>query len=262
MELLIATPFYEVKGYSPYIVSLMQSVKVLNELNIKWDFIEISGDSYVDRAKNLLVHKFLKSDFSHLIIIDSDMWWNYEGFARMIKDALEGFEIIGAAYPCKNNWQFFGCIPHFNNDKLILGKELSDKNIRVLDMWGIPGGFIIYSKAAFERTRPNLDTFVDPNGEEILECFKCNIETKTIKKTPEDIRAMGHDELVEYAITISQAKKGVRIGEDIYFQQRYKEMGGIVWLEPNITMQHYGVKSWEGNYHDYLLNNIEAKESE
>lgn len=35
---------------------------------------------------------------------------------------------------------------------------------------------------------------------------------------------------------------------------RYREMGGRVWLEPNIKFNHIGVKAWEGNYHEYLLN--------
>ncbi len=257
MKLLIATPFYEVKGYSPYIVSLMQSVKVLNELEIEWDFAEISGDSYVDRAKNSLVHKFLKSDFTHLLMIDSDMWWDFEGFARMIKDALEGFEVVGAAYPCKNNWSFFGCIPKYNDDGLMFGKEIPEKDIRLLDMWGIPGGFLIYSREAFERTRPNLDTYVDDKLEEYLECFKCNIESGP-KLTEAKLRNMSREELKAFAIASIKPQKGTRIGEDIYFQQRYKEMGGVVWLEPNVTIQHWGVNHWEGNYHEHLLNALEA----
>lgn len=222
-SLVIATPFYEVKAYSPYIVSLINSLRVLTELGIEHDYYELSGDSYVDRAKNSLVHRFLKSDHTHLMMIDSDQAWDVEGFGRVIKAAMAGFEIVGAAYPCKNNWEFYGCIPNRAEDGSFLGKEVG--NMRLLDMWGIPGGFIVYSREAIERARPHLNEYEAPEtGEKILECFRCNIEAN-----------------------------GGRIGEDIYFQQRYKEAGGIVWLEPNVTIQHYGVKAWEGNYHEFLL---------
>ena len=92
-------------------------------------------------------------------------------------------------------------------------------------MWCIPGGFICYSREAFERTKPLLKSYQAPEtGEWILEAFKCNIE-----------------------------ENGGRVGEDVYFQQRYKESGGKIWLEPNMTIQHYGVKAWEGNYQNFLL---------
>jgi len=153
-SLMIASAFYEVKAYSPYIMSLLDSVRVLHELGIDWTYKSISGDSYVDRAKNSLVHDFLKSDYSHIFMIDSDEAWNVDGFCRIIKAAMAGAEIVGAAYPCKNNWEFFGCIPKRADDGSFMGKEIGD--IRLLDMWGIPGGFLIYSRDAIERTRPNL----------------------------------------------------------------------------------------------------------
>lgn len=232
MKLVIATPFYEVKGYSPYITSLVNSIKMLEIMGINWDYYELSGDSYVDRAKNLLVHRFLESDATHIFMIDSDMAWGPEGFGRMIRAALTGVDMVGAAYPCKNNWQFFGCIPKFHDTGGYKGIEMGD--VRLLDMWGVPGGFVIYGRKAFERARPNLKTFTDlKNNVHILECFSCNIEST-----------------------------GGRVGEDIYFQLRYKEMGGIVWLEPNVTLYHYGVKAWEGNYHEYILNGKEAHEVE
>ena len=222
-SLVIATPFYEVKAYSPYIVSLINSIKVLNELGIEHDYYELSGDSYVDRAKNTLVDRFLKTDFTHIMMIDSDEAWDVKGFAKVLRAAMAGAEVVGAAYPCKNNWEFYGCVPNQTEDGFFKGKEIGD--IRLLDMCAVPGGFIIYSRRAIERARPLLDSYIAPEtSEKILECFRCNIE-----------------------------KHGGRIGEDIYFQQRYKEAGGIVWLEPDVTIQHYGVKAWQGNYHEFLL---------
>jgi hypothetical protein len=222
MKIVIATPFYEVKAYSPYIVSLIDSIRLLQEAGIDYDYYELSGDSYVDRAKNSIVHRFLQSDATHLMMVDSDMQWDVNGFARILKAAIAGAEVVGAAYPCKNNWEFYGCVPKYENGQF-LGKEIGD--MRLLDMYCIPGGFLVYSRAAFERTRPLLKSYINPeNNEAILEAFKCNIEAS-----------------------------GGRVGEDVYFQLRFKEAGGTVWLEPDVTIRHYGVKAWEGNYHKFLL---------
>lgn len=228
---IIATPFYEVKAYSPYVTSLVYTINALNFFKIPWKFYELSGDSYVDRAKNTLVHNFLKEEkYSHIFMIDSDEAWDVKGFMKIIKAAKYGAEIIGAAYPCKNNWEFYGCIPKVENGKL-MGKEFDVKGgMRLLDMFCIPGGFICYSRKAIERTRPKLNSYLNPESNEmILECFRCNIE-----------------------------ENGGRIGEDIYFQQRYKEMGGTIWLEPDVHIKHYGVKAWDGNYQNFLLNQKES----
>lgn len=225
-SLVIATPFYSVTAFAPYIVSLIDTIRALDELKVKHTYYQVTGDSYVDRAKNAIVHQFLKSDYTHLFMVDSDEAWDVAGFARVLRAAMSGCEVVGAAYPCKNNWEFYGCIPKYEEEdgkRYVLGKE--ENGMRLLDMWGIPGGFLIYSREAFERARPNLNTYEAPEtGEKILEAFRCNIEPN-----------------------------GGRIGEDIYFQQRYKEMGGTVWLEPDVTIEHYGVKGWKGNYHEFLL---------
>jgi hypothetical protein len=139
----------------------------------------------------------------------------------LIKDALSGMEIVGGTYPNKNNWETFGTIPLLKDDT-VMGIEKD--GIRLIDTTGIPGGFIIYSREAFERTRNSLETY-NENDEKILQCFRCSVED------------------------------GLRVGEDIYFQRRYIENGGKVWLEPNISFYHFGVKGFPGNYHEYLLNN-------
>ena len=221
MKIVLATPYYSVTAYSPYITSLIGSIRVLEKLNIEWDYYEWSGDSYVDHAKNALVDMFLKSDATHILMIDSDLAWDIMGFARLIKDALSGVEIVGGTYPNKNNWETFGTIPLLK-DNTVTG--IDKDGIRLIDTTGIPGGFIIYSREAFERTRNSLETYRE-NDQEVLQCFRCSVEG------------------------------GLRVGEDIYFQRRYIENGGQVWLEPNISFYHFGVKGFPGNYHEYLLNN-------
>jgi hypothetical protein len=218
-SLAICTAFYEMKAYSPYVVSLMDSIRILEKAGIPYDYFESNGDSYVDRAKNALVDRFLKSDHSHLLMIDSDLAWDVEGFGKLIKAAMSGADVIGGAYPNKNNWDDFGCIPIIK-DGYFTGKE-SD-GMRLLSMRGIPGGFIIYSRAAIEQTRPQLNTYIGEDGP-ILECFRCQVQPN-----------------------------GKRMGEDIYFQKIYQECGGKVYLEPDINFTHYGVKGWEGNYDQYL----------
>lgn len=249
-KLAIATPFYEVKAYSPYIVSLLESMKVLNELKIDYDYIQISGDSYVDRAKNSLVHRFLQSEGTHLMMIDSDLSWDAKGFMRLLKASILGAEVVGGTYPNKNNWDTFGVIPIKTEDGYFVGIE--KEGLRLLEMRGIPGGFLIYSRKAFERTMPNVAVSHEPiNNVDYYEFFKCSVERNDYKpKSPEEYYEMSKEDLIAELALANKKGKGIKLGEDIYFQARYREMGGKIFLEPNISFQHWGVKGWEGNFHD------------
>lgn len=239
-KLIIGTCFYEVKGYSPYITSLVATIRALELMKLPWDYKEISGDSYVDRAKNAMLNNFMDDqEATHFFMIDSDESWTPESFLRVLRAAMMGAELVGGSYPCKNNWGFFGCVPKMEpgEDGLFyhIGQEIGD--VRLLEMHCIPGGFTCYSKAALKRTEPALKVYkqLDIGTNEILsqvEYFRCNVEDD-----------------------------GGRIGEDVYFQKRYQEMGGKVWLEPNCTIGHYGIHRWQGNYQEKLLKEKAEYES-
>jgi hypothetical protein len=254
MKLMLCSGFYEVKAFAPQIVSLIDAFRVLDELGIAYTYRQICGDSYVSRCKNAMVHEFLKSDYTHLMIIDSDETWEAEGFARLLRAALNGCEIVAGLYPCKNNWDFYGGYPKTDQETgYLLGKEIDD--MRLLDMECVPGGFLIYSREAFERARPYLDSYFAPEtGENILECFKNGAVFDLMPKSREELEAMSQEKLVDWAIANQQGGRvGHHTGEDIYFQVWYKRMGGKIWCEPNINMGHIGIKEWKGNYQEHLL---------
>jgi hypothetical protein len=239
-KLWIGTCFYEVKGFSPYITSLVSTIRALEVMKLPWEYKEISGDSYVDRAKNALLNAFLDDqEATHFFMIDSDESWDPESFLRVLRAAMCGAELVGGSYPCKNNWGFFGCVPkkEVGEDGLeyFIGEELGD--MRLLEMYCIPGGFTCYSKAALKRAEPLLKTYHQievGTGKLIsqIEFFRCNIE-----------------------------EDGGRIGEDVYFQKRFSEAGGKILLEPNCTIGHYGIQRWQGNYQELILKEKAEAES-
>lgn len=240
MKLIIATPFYEVKAYSPYIMSLLGSVKALNAINIDWEYSEHSGDSYVDRAKNIMAKRFMDSDATHLFMIDSDLHWDVEGFLRVVMAAKAGFDVVGGTFPNKNNWDSFGVVMKKDEEGCHIGYEKG--NMRLLEATAMPGGFLIYSRKAFEITQPLLKRYkladVDrdgvPTGKEVdyYEYFCTNV--------------------------VDIGEVTTKVGEDVYFQRKYMETGGKLWIEPRIKFQHWGVKGWHGNYHEHLIRQMKV----
>lgn len=218
---MIATPFYEVKGYSPYIRSMINTlVGLAKYTKVDFEFVELSGDSYVWRARNKLADMFLKSDCSHLVFVDSDEGWDPEGFYRLLKaDA----PIVGAAYPVKNNWEHFGVSIDVNEDGTPKVREDG-----LIYASKVPTGFMKISRNVFERLKE-----VEPDN-----WYWEPDEYNTMNKT---FNYFGH--IMEDHVVY---------GEDISFCKRWQRIGGELFVEPRATIEHWGSQCWKGNYHEFL----------
>lgn len=224
IKLIIATPFYEVKGFSPYIKALWDTQRLLLKEGIDHDFWPHDGDSYVDRARNTICAKFLESDATHLLLIDSDENWDCEAIPKMIA---ADKEVIGGAYPMKNNWNMWSCIPTMRNGRIV-GE--TDKQVGLPEAQVVSAGFMLIKRSAlekFEKHYPDL----------------CYAETS----------ADGNKKSRIYTAFFECCRiRGVRKGEDSSFSLRMIEMGEKLFIYPDINFGHFGIHGWYGNYDKFL----------
>lgn len=237
MKVIIATPFYEMRGFSPYIVSLVQTIQILTKMGIEHEFWELSGDSYVDRAKNTLFNKFLEDPFAtDIFMIDSDMQWDPNGFIRML---MLPEEIVMGSYPQKNMWETFTARPELVEENGVqhpVGRMLEDGSALIKAQY-LAGGFIRIKREVLQKYKDHFTEYVyhdmgaDPSYPDRLytEFFTCER-----KKNAEGV--------------------SLRWGEDRVFGLRVGELGYGSWIYPNIGFGHYGIKGWQGNFHQHLIN--------
>ena len=220
---LFATPFYEVKGYSPYILSMFQTVYALaRHTSVQFEFNELSGDSYVWRARNLLAENFLRSDATDLFFIDSDHGWSLESIMRMLKADVD---VVGGAYPTKNNWEHYSVVVYTD------AKGIPETNAEgLIRAQKVPCGFMKIKREVFEKMRKAYpeNWYWEGGGEGV-----------PVRKIYD---YFGH-------LTVGH----VKMGEDISFCKRWEMIGGELWVEPRCRIDHVGTKTWHGCYHDYLL---------
>ena len=219
---IFATPFYDVKGFSPYIASMFQTVYALaRHTKQEFDFLELSGDSYVWRARNLLAERFLLGDGTDLIFIDSDHGWSLESIMRLIKaDA----DVVGGAYPTKNNWEHYSVVVY--TDERGIPETRADGLIRAQK---VPTGFMKINRRVFERMKkayPENWYWEGGNSGQIRKMYDY----------------FGH-------MTVDH----VKLGEDISFCKRWELIGGELYVEPRCQIDHIGTKTWSGDYHQFLL---------
>lgn len=234
-KLIIATPFYELKGFSPYISSLWHTKGLLDKLGIWSEFWELSGDSYVHRARNTICTKFLEDpDATDLFFIDSDMQWNPEAIVNMliIPDG-----VVGGSYPVKNNWEGWTSIPYFEHDETDgknhpRGRVLEDGSA-LIEANFLAAGFMRLKREALEAYRDHYpehryhEPCADPNNAD--------------------------REYIEFFASVREG--GLLYGEDMMFSKRLREMNMPMWIYTNVQMGHFGVKGWTGNYHQFLKGN-------
>ena len=232
LKVVIATPFYEMRGFSPYIQSLYYTCKLLTQLGIEHEWWELSGDSYVDRAKNTITNKFLEDpDATDLFIIDSDMQWNPDAIVKVLQLPEQ---IVMGSYPQKNSWEKWTSIPTLKeeNGKLHpIGRVLPDGTALIQAEY-VSGGFIRMKRDCLQKYKDGYKDliYVDPSADP-----SCQDRVYTEFYTCE-------------------LKDGLRWGEDRVFGKRMKALGIESFIYPNIHFGHYGIKGWHGNYDTFLRN--------
>ena len=233
MKLIICTPFYELKGFSPYIVSLTNTIRALTMVGIDWRFLELSGDSYVHRARNTICDVFLADpDATDLFFIDSDMSWDAEALVKM---CLLPEEVVGGSYPVKNGWDNWTSIPLMKKEDgkdHFQGRQLEDGSA-LLEAYVLAGGFLRIKRSALEKFREHYPDlwYREPS----------TLPTEPGRKYTQFFAAESMDHHF--------------IGEDHVFSRRLRDMGMKMWIYPNATLNHFGIKGFEGNLDKHLREN-------
>ena len=273
-KVIIATPFYELKGFSPYIKSLTETTKLLTLHGIDWEFYDLSGDSYVDRARNSICATFLDDPWTtDLFFIDSDMAWDPHAFINMM---FRPEPVIGGSYPVKNKWELWTSKPKVTDPERgphFTGIPLPDGSA-LLEAHQLAGGFLRVKRSVLEKfsefyaLNKYRDTNPDPAvRKEHIQFFAAGIDRETEVLLLKDIVEAAKDkDLVDMSIFKERLQKLSEprdyVGEDYFFSNRLRNMGIPLFIYPNATISHFGVQGWTGNFDTFLKGHTKEKPPE
>lgn len=102
-KLFVATPMYGGQNAGMYAKSIADLVTVCFSQGIECRLYFLFNESLITRARNYCVDEFMRSGFTHLMFIDSDIGFNPHdviGLLAMQSDD-SPYDIIGAPYPKK-----------------------------------------------------------------------------------------------------------------------------------------------------------------
>lgn len=190
-----------------------------------------NGDSLVPNARNVLLAKFHQmSECTDLIWIDHDVWWEGDEILRLMQHPVD---FVAGSYRHKSDDESYpmGWLPDPDGKGLwavdpVTGEPRDDG---LMEVASVPGGFVRITRTVVEQMfAANPDRMYTCRQAPGLMCC-CLYELPFVPNV------------------------GL-VGEDYIFCERWRAIGGKVWLDPTLRLHHSGNKEYLGNLAAWLRN--------
>lgn len=228
-KVVIATHFYKHQTCLEYAHSLAATVVILERLGIKYDYWPISGHFHMENCVNDTLTRFMNSDATDIIMIDSDESWNPQHLVRLL---LHEEDIVCGVYlQCSVAQRKYPVVLKTADDGSHLGKMLPDGNC-LLEAKRVPGGFLKISKRA-------LQAWADKNPDEWFWL--------------EDRKT--------YKFFVNEFRDHIFYGMDFCFSDKMRDAGFQLWVDPICDVRHWGVMEFYGTLDSYLRTEKKNQEA-
>lgn len=205
MKISVGLPLYDGKMDHRVAACLLTETQVAMKFGDTLSICMLGGCSDLARGRNQIVYEFLESDADRLVFLDADVTFEP---GNLVKIAHYPEAVVGGAYRLKEDGPEQYPIA-FLQDK----KELWANEHGLLEVQMVPTGFMSLSRDAFKRFREAY-----PGRE---------------------YQSRG---VTQYCYFQIPFRDGALYTEDSYFCREWREIGGQVFMDPELSLTH-----WKGN---------------
>jgi hypothetical protein len=216
LKIFVAVPSVDKKVFCNCHQSLMNALQVMLACNIPFSFCYEVGLPYISMARNNLLRKFMQSDCTHIVFIDSDIGFAPGAFHDLI---IAKEDVIGGAYPKKQDIEEYAVRLRKGDDGNVVFHD------GVLLAEGLATGFMKISRVAVEKMQVAYPEMA----------YSDSISNQTTYNFFGEFMAEGR-----------------MFYDDFGFCRLWEQTGGTMWCLPNITFTHAGSRDYKGNLHEYL----------
>lgn len=246
-KLFIATPMYGGQCAGMYTKATNDLAMVCAQHGIEIRFYYLFNESLITRARNYCVDEFLRSGFTHLMFIDSDIGFNYKDVLALLHlcDEHNEYDIITGPYPKKTiAWekvkaaadQGYGednpfQLEHFVGDFVFNPAQniTSFKLDEPVEIREGGTGFMMIKRSVFDK---------------YAEAFP------ELSYKPDHARTEHFDgtrEIHAYFDTIIDPDTRRYLSEDYMFSYNARKIGLKVWMCPWMQLRHVGNYTFGGS---------------
>jgi len=198
-----------------YQLSLVRTLDACKESKIDVEWMFLTGNCHVDDCRNYLVRDFLLSDCTHLFFVDSDVGWSATDFIRV---ATSPHDVCAGVYPKKRENTPYPV--KFNPG----------------EMWTDADGWMEVDKV--------------PTG---FLCIARHVLQDMYDAEPRKFRSEKQRHKMPQAILFERTYEGGgRISGDYSWCNRWRRLGGKIYIDPEMRFYHSGEKEYQGKLGHYL----------
>lgn len=250
----IMTPCYGSLCYVNYVSSLLNTMNLFSQLGIRLKIEFCRNDSLVSRARNNLIAKVMSdTSVTHLLFIDGDITWSVVDIFKLI---LSEKAIVGGIYPIKNyEW----------NKLIVPGRNMVQEWIDAKNNSQLKSAISDLEAVQHKMMRYNLN-YLSPTLEIQNNLAKVRhiatgfmmIRRETIEKMSrafpstkytDDVGYLsGSENDYAYALFDCGVEDDHYCSEDWLFCTRWTKMGGDIYADVTINLNHCGVEDFKGSY--------------
>ena len=243
-SIMVATPVHsECSIHYTQALLELQQLCIKNKIKVTFSLVK---SSLVTQGRNLCVAGFLESNFTHLLFIDSDIYFSADSIMEMLK---KDKEVLSIPYPLKTMmWDKLykkiqeGKIEQSSDLKKWLNtypmkvENYEDIQIDngVMEVTHSPTGCMMIKRVVFDKM---IKAYPDKN---------------IIQKTVINGEYVDRPNLWNFFDTLHDPVTKTYMGEDFAFCKRWKDIGGKCYAYVNDTIIHVGEHQYEGCFADEL----------
>lgn len=237
-SVMIATPMYNGDCKGNYVHGVIQTILKLQQMgvNVFWSYR--ANESLITRARNTLAHLFVEREYDYLMFIDADIGFPPEAVPVLM---LADKDIACGVYAKKEvNYEAIrkAAIEGKTKDELpdyagvfVINpahQETQTNEAGVFEVRHGGTGFMLIKREVFLKMQPHVPTF--------------RVNTYRDPETGEYTEPLMHD---YFALSID--KSGAYLSEDYHFCEKWRELGGQVFANPFIPLEHVGTHAFTGS---------------
>lgn len=222
-KIYIGTPVADAKPFLNYVISLIVTIKECHALGWAEPIIYFRAcDSDIARARNVILARFLKSDCTDLVLIDSDISWPPGAITRMLSHKKD---FVSAAYRGKTDDKDLYFVRWPEQKEMF---EDAETGHPLLKVDGTPLGFCRLTRECVEK----LVAHYHPH------------------EWMRDL--IVEEESFPWVVDFEKFENNTRYEEGYTLCKKWQAIGGDCWLDPGINLGHMGVKIFESNLVGFL----------
>lgn len=251
--LYIATPMFGGQCFGSYVSGLLALNTIMVRQGFRMEHFAVFNESLVTRARNYCVHKFLNSDYTHLMFIDADIEFRPDDVLSLLAFAnpMSDKDVICGLYPKK----------HIRWDKIAAAAKRGAVNIEecgadlVFNPIGVPGSFDLFEP--LEVTECGTGFMMIQRR--VFETFAKAYPKLSYKSDGREAGGLGEGTILACFETHIEDGNGRYLSEDFNFCRLVRSIGFKVWVAPWIQLNHLGHYKFIGN--PQALSEAATKES-